>query len=139
MNWTYADGIYVSGGSQNVVVKNCLVQNTGDDGTPLTCPSLLSFFSLLFLSLLGISCVSYLGSSNVNITYANNNVQFVRQGRGMTIIGGKNVLFQENTITDCVSLCVLLLLSLSLLLSNLLPPSLFSPYPFSVDYFFDHE
>jgi parallel beta-helix repeat protein len=77
---TLADGIHTTGGSKNVLVSGNTVAQTGDDM---------------------ISVVSYrsdkTASSNVLVT--GNTLLGNRWGRGISVVGGVNLTFENNTVS----------------------------------------
>ncbi|CAE6845641.1 nitrous oxide reductase family maturation protein NosD [Paraburkholderia domus] len=81
-NWvsaTLADGIHITGGSQNVLVSGNTVIGTGDDM---------------------IAIVSYQtdGALCRNILVTGNRVSGNYWGRGLSVVGGSNVTLSDNTV-----------------------------------------
>ncbi|MFL9907824.1 right-handed parallel beta-helix repeat-containing protein [Paraburkholderia sp. RL17-337-BIB-A] len=76
---TLADGIHITGGSQNVLVSGNTVTGTGDDM---------------------IAIVSYEkdGALNRNILVTNNTVSGNYWGRGLSVVGGTSVTLSANTV-----------------------------------------
>lgn len=76
---TLADGIHNTAGSSNGLVKGNTLNKVGDDG---------------------VAVVSYVqdGDYTHDITITNN-IMTDGIGRGITVVGGKNVLIENNTIT----------------------------------------
>jgi len=76
-----ADGIHMTGGSNNILVEKNTILGAGDDM---------------------IAVVSYLGNASKchDITIRNNNCLGQTGGRGITVIGGDNVLIQNNQVEN---------------------------------------
>jgi parallel beta-helix repeat protein len=74
---TLSDGIHMTDRASNIVVENNYVEGTGDDG---------------------IAVVSYQADGGYvsNITARNNTVKNIKWGRLMSVVGGKNVLYENN-------------------------------------------
>lgn len=80
---TMADGIHMTGGTSNGVVKNAYVTQAGDDG---------------------VSVVSYVGGSDPgmcrNIKVVRPLVHGSKAGRGVTCVGGQNIWFTDIDVDD---------------------------------------
>jgi hypothetical protein len=78
---TLSDGIHMTGGASNILVESNLIENSGDDG---------------------IAVVSYLKDAVRvnNITARNNVVRNNRFGRNMSVVGGSQVLYQNNLLQN---------------------------------------
>jgi parallel beta-helix repeat protein len=78
---SYSDGIHMTGGAHDIVVKGNQVRDTGDDM---------------------IAVVSYLDDGVVcsSITIVDNDVRGQSWGRGISVVGGRDVTVQRNTIDD---------------------------------------
>ena len=78
---SYADGIHLTGGSHDITVKGNQVRDVGDDM---------------------IAVVSYLADGVVcaNITISNNDVRGQTWGRGISVVGGRDVSVLSNSIAD---------------------------------------
>ena len=78
---TLADGIHVTNGSENVIVENCHVKNSGDDG---------------------IAFISYTsdGKRVKNCKAIHNTVEGTK-ARGITNGGSEDIVISNNYITDC--------------------------------------
>jgi parallel beta-helix repeat protein len=76
-----SDGIHLTGGSHDIVVRRNQVRDTGDDM---------------------IAVVSYLEDGVVcsDITIADNDVRGQTWGRGISVVGGRDVVIQRNSIAD---------------------------------------
>lgn len=87
---TMADSIHMTDKANFITVENNTILNTGDDGI-----AVVSYF--------------YDGGLSHDITARNNIVRGVRWGRGMTVVGGANVLYENNLIeNNPVAACVYL-------------------------------
>jgi parallel beta-helix repeat protein len=78
---SYADGIHLTGGSHDITVKGNQVRDVGDDL---------------------IAVVSYLDDGVVcaNIMITDNDVRGQTWGRGISVVGGRDVTVQRNSIAD---------------------------------------
>lgn len=78
---TLADGIHITGRASHITITDNLVERTGDDG---------------------IAVVSYEGDGGLttNVTAARNTVRDNRGGRGMSVVGGADVLYEYNRISN---------------------------------------
>lgn len=78
---TLADGIHITGRASDITIIGNLVENTGDDG---------------------IAVVSYQrdGGPSQHITAARNTVRNNRGGRGMSVVGGDDVLYENNRVSN---------------------------------------
>lgn len=76
-----ADSIHMTDGANYMTVNNNVIENSGDDG---------------------IAVVSYGYDANYvnNITARNNIVRNNRWGRNMSVVGGKNVLYENNLLQN---------------------------------------
>lgn len=77
---TLADGIHITGRASHISIVDNLVEGTGDDG---------------------IAVVSYQrdGGLTHHITAARNTVRDNKGGRGMSVVGGSDVLYEHNRIS----------------------------------------
>lgn len=78
---SFSDGIHMTGGSHDIVVRGNQVRDTGDDM---------------------IAVVSYRadGVLSSDITIVDNDVRGQKWGRGISVVGGRNVTVQSNTIAE---------------------------------------
>lgn len=78
---SFADGIHLTGGSHDITVRGNRVRDVGDDM---------------------IAVVSYLTDGVVcaNITITDNDVRGQTWGRGISVVGGRDVTVQRNSISD---------------------------------------
>jgi parallel beta-helix repeat protein len=78
---TLADGIHITGRASRITITDNLVERTGDDG---------------------IAVVSYQGDGGLttHVTAARNTVRDNRGGRGMSVVGGADVLYEYNRISN---------------------------------------
>lgn len=78
---TLADGIHITGKASYVTIVDNVVEGTGDDG---------------------IAVVSYQRDDGLthHITAARNTVRNNRGGRGMSVVGGSDVLYEHNRISN---------------------------------------
>ena len=78
---TLADGIHITGRASHIEITGNVVENSGDDG---------------------IAVVSYQrdGGPSHHITASRNTVSDNRGGRGMSVVGGENVLYEHNRIRN---------------------------------------
>ncbi len=78
---SFADGIHLTGGSHDITVRNNQVHDTGDDM---------------------IAVVSYLDDAVAcfDITITDNDVSGQTWGRGISVVGGRNVTVRRNAIAD---------------------------------------
>lgn len=78
---TGADGIHITGGSSDIVVSGNVVKATGDDT---------------------IAVVSYAqdGPAVHDITIRGNDVGYMSKARGIAVVGGTDVLIEDNSIKD---------------------------------------
>lgn len=76
---TLADGIHITGGASYITIVGNVVEGTGDDG---------------------IAVVSYQRDSALthHVTAARNTVSNNKGGRGMSVVGGADVLYEHNRI-----------------------------------------
>ncbi|MFT4309440.1 MAG: right-handed parallel beta-helix repeat-containing protein [Candidatus Woesearchaeota archaeon] len=76
---TKSDGIHLTDGTKDGLVANNTVIGTGDDG---------------------IAVVSYMvhGTISRKITIENNNVSSTTWGRGITVVGGEDVIIRKNNV-----------------------------------------
>ena len=82
-----ADAIHLTNGTHNVVVKGNRVRDVGDDM---------------------IAVVSYLGDPQcADITIVDNDVRGQWWGRGISVVGGRNVTVERNSIADTAGAGVL--------------------------------
>lgn len=74
-----SDSVHMSDGSSDITVEGNIIENSGDDG---------------------IAVVSYLANPVPvnNITARNNTILNTRGGRGMSVVGGRTVLYENNDI-----------------------------------------
>jgi len=80
VNDTKADSIHMTFASSNITVTGCTIQRSGDDG---------------------IAVVSYSNESICHdITATFNTILNNVGGRGMSVVGGRDVLYERNTITN---------------------------------------
>lgn len=87
---TLADGIHMTRGARRGLVENNIVYHTGDDP---------------------IAVVSYQNDIGISrdILIRNNEVSGISWGRGITVVGGENVLIENNmvdTVTGCAGILV---------------------------------
>lgn len=83
-----ADSIHMSDGASDITVERNVIENSGDDG---------------------IAVVSYLDNPVAvnNITARNNAIRNNKSGRGMSVVGGRTVLYENNDIEgDQQSACL---------------------------------
>ncbi len=86
MNFTYADAIHHTAVSSNIHTFNNTIENAADDG---------------------IACVTYLPSPpNYNIRYSQNSVKNNWGGRGLTIIGGDNIIIEDNYVENTANAAI---------------------------------
>lgn len=76
---TGADGIHMTNGSSDIVVEGNLVKGVGDDT---------------------IAVVSYDEPAVHDITIRNNDVGYGSKARGISVVGGKDVLIEGNSVKD---------------------------------------
>jgi hypothetical protein len=78
---TLADGIHMTNKTSDVMIEDNVVDHPGDDG---------------------IACVSYQGNGGYcqKITARRNTIKNQEYGRGMSVVGGKNVLYEFNQISN---------------------------------------
>lgn len=78
---TLADGIHITGQASFITITGNLVERTGDDG---------------------IAVVSYQGDGGLthHVTATRNTVRDNRGGRGMSVVGGADVLYENNRISN---------------------------------------
>lgn len=78
---TNADGIHITDGSHTIAIENNVVKAVGDDT---------------------IAVVSYMqdGVVSHNITIRNNDVGYDSLARGITVVGGTDVLIEGNSVKD---------------------------------------
>jgi parallel beta-helix repeat protein len=78
---TLADGIHITGQASEITITGNLVEGSGDDG---------------------IAVVSYQrdGGPSHHITATHNTVRDNRGGRGMSVVGGSDVLYEHNRISN---------------------------------------
>lgn len=78
---TLADGIHITGRASYITIVGNVIEGTGDDG---------------------IAVVSYQGDGGLthHITAARNTVSNNRGGRGMSVVGGSDVLYEHNIISN---------------------------------------
>ncbi len=78
---TLADGIHITGRASHITIVGNVIDGTGDDG---------------------IAVVSYQRDNGPthHITAAHNTVSNNRGGRGMSVVGGSDVLYQNNRISN---------------------------------------
>jgi VCBS repeat-containing protein len=81
VNNSRADGISMTGGAHDGVVNNPVTNNTGDDG---------------------VSVVSYIADGTIcsNITINNPIVNGTTWGRGVTVVGGQNITYNNITVSN---------------------------------------
>ncbi|EFC48367.1 predicted protein [Naegleria gruberi] len=78
LNYTYADSIHNTHTTKSVQIFNNMIENSGDDG---------------------IASVSYNGNEiNRNLVIFKNYVKGNRWGRGITNIGGDQIIIEDNTV-----------------------------------------
>lgn len=98
-------GIMMAYGSNNGVVSNNLVENTGADGIHMTTEShhiTVENNTVMGVGDDGIAVVSY-GTSPTpvnNITVRGNNIGNFSKARGISVVGGVDVLIENNKVTD---------------------------------------
>lgn len=78
---TLADGIHITGQASYITITDNLVERTGDDG---------------------IAVVSYQGDGGLthHVTALRNTVRDNRGGRGMSVVGGSDVVYESNRISN---------------------------------------
>lgn len=78
---TLADSIHMSDKSHHILVMGNVIRNSGDDG---------------------IACVSYRDQGGLvhHITARFNDIRDNKHGRGMTVVGGSDVLYEDNYISS---------------------------------------
>lgn len=78
---TLSDSIHITGGASFITVTGNIVQASGDDG---------------------IAVVSYVndGAMSHDVTARGNTVSGNKNGRGMSVVGGQNVLYENNRISN---------------------------------------
>lgn len=78
---TLADGIHITGGASYISIVDNVVEGTGDDG---------------------IAVVSYQRDDGLthHITAARNTVRNNKGGRGMSVVGGSDVVYEHNRISN---------------------------------------
>ena len=83
-----SDGIHITGGSRDIAVRGNRVRDTGDDM---------------------IAVVSYLADGTVSsdITIEDNDVRGQSWGRGISVVGGRNVAVRRNSIAETAGAGVL--------------------------------
>ena len=78
---TLADGIHITGKASYITIVGNIIEGTGDDG---------------------IAVVSYQGDKGLShhITAVRNTVSNNKGGRGMSVVGGSDVLYEHNRISN---------------------------------------
>jgi hypothetical protein len=78
---TLADGIHITGQSSHITIVGNVIHGTGDDG---------------------IAVVSYQGDKGLShhITAVRNTISDNKGGRGMSVVGGADVLYEQNRISN---------------------------------------
>jgi hypothetical protein len=78
---TLADGIHITGQSSHITIVGNVIHGTGDDG---------------------IAVVSYQGDKGLShhITAVRNTISDNKGGRGMSVVGGSDVLYEQNRISN---------------------------------------
>jgi uncharacterized phage protein (TIGR02218 family) len=80
---SWADSVHMTADAHHITVESNLIERSGDDG---------------------VACVSYTydaGRVN-NITARNNTITDNTSGRGMSVVGGSSILYQNNTIANMI-------------------------------------
>jgi hypothetical protein len=80
---TLADSIHITDRSHHILVEDNVIRNSGDDG---------------------VACVSYApqGGPVNNVTARRNDIRDNAGGRGMSVIGGDTILYEDNYISNNV-------------------------------------
>jgi parallel beta-helix repeat protein len=92
-----ADGIHMTAGSSNGRVLNNTVKETGDDMIAVV--SYIGAASTAASTVAASFDARKASDLNHHITIANNNVSGQYWGRGITVVGGENVMIDHNTIS----------------------------------------
>ncbi len=83
VQFTYADAIHHTAAAHDITTSGNKVENSGDDG---------------------VAVVSYYpGTRCYNIVVSNNTVKNAWWGRGLTNIGGDNVIIEDNFVENCIN------------------------------------
>jgi hypothetical protein len=98
---SYADGIHNTHFSSNGRIIHNIVRETGDDGI-----AVVSYLDKNWRTQLASNpnylSTNYDGTINSNILIFENNVSGTYWGRGITVVGGKNVTIEKNDISKIV-------------------------------------
>jgi hypothetical protein len=78
---TLADSIHITDRSHHITIENNVIRNSGDDG---------------------VACVSYAPQGGLvnHITARRNDIRGNAGGRGMSVVGGSDVLYENNHMED---------------------------------------
>jgi hypothetical protein len=86
LNFTYADAIHHTAFSHDIHTFKNTIENAADDG---------------------IACVTYLPDpTNYNIRYSENSIKNNWGGRGLTIIGGDNIIIEDNYVENTANAAI---------------------------------
>ncbi|GGO06948.1 hypothetical protein GCM10010969_35020 [Saccharibacillus kuerlensis] len=106
VNKSSTAGIMITYGSANGTVSNNLVENTGADGIHMTNSTNAMTVENNVVRGVGDDCiavVSYKDGADLpvrNITVRGNDVGYYSKARGITVVGGMDVLIENNKIQD---------------------------------------